>query len=87
MKEYRKKEEYYRLIKTTLALPLLPLEDARAVWRNHLKPELEELDATGEFPKYFEHQWMKLRPTLWNFYQLDHRTTNAAEAFHSFLKR
>lgn len=80
---------FRRLIRMILAVPLLPKSQASLAWSNYLKGKLEEYqdETIGKFIRYFERQWISLQQQLWNFYFMDHRTTNAAEGFHSVLKR
>jgi hypothetical protein len=89
-KEIKKDGPFRTLIRQTLALPLLPKHEAGLAWNKYLKPKLLSYDSddrTKDFVNYFDHQWMTLAPQLWNFYRMDRRGTNAAEAYHSTLQR
>jgi hypothetical protein len=84
-------KKFRSLLRQVLALPLLPKGAARETWIGRLKPELlaycENSEDIKAYCAYFDRQWMGLREELWSFYRAQVRTTNAAEAYHSFLKR
>uniref|UniRef100_A0A915ESR2 Ubiquitin-like protease family profile domain-containing protein n=1 Tax=Ditylenchus dipsaci TaxID=166011 RepID=A0A915ESR2_9BILA len=48
---------------------------------------LLDVDLVRVFVVYFEVEWMSKQFLVWNFYKEDMKTNNAAEAYHSFLKR
>uniref|UniRef100_A0A915CYE5 Dehydrogenase E1 component domain-containing protein n=1 Tax=Ditylenchus dipsaci TaxID=166011 RepID=A0A915CYE5_9BILA len=44
--KYQQDENFHRLIRMTMALSLLPKDQAASSWRDHLKPELEQSSAS-----------------------------------------
>jgi hypothetical protein len=88
-KVFEKDGPFRKVLRMTMALPLLPKHEARLVWKHYLKPKLLAYndERTKNFADYFENQWMSLAPQLWNFYRMDRRGTNPAEAYHSTLQR
>uniref|UniRef100_A0A915CM47 OTU domain-containing protein n=1 Tax=Ditylenchus dipsaci TaxID=166011 RepID=A0A915CM47_9BILA len=87
---YRVNEVFRALVRSTLAISLLPPDLVDVAWESVKKDFLElveERKLIKKFVNYFEAEWMRMNTSLWNWYREDMKTNNAAEAFHSFLKR
>uniref|UniRef100_A0A915DH84 Uncharacterized protein n=1 Tax=Ditylenchus dipsaci TaxID=166011 RepID=A0A915DH84_9BILA len=78
---YKEDEVFRSLIRAVLALPLLPPDLVELIW-DVLKSELLALEEDKILIR-----WLSKHLHLWNLYREDTRTNNAAEAYHSFLKR
>lgn len=81
---YKNNEEFKRLVRLTLALPLIDRNMMIQIW-DRLNIELKAY--SKEFVEYINTTWFTKPDNMWSFYKKDVRTTNAVEAFHSFLKK
>lgn len=88
---HNKEDQVYKWIRTISALPLLRRADFEKAW-----PHLKKFDGLNKkfhkeaslFIQYMESEWTSKAENRWNFNGLVRtRTSNAAEAFYSSLKK
>lgn len=85
---YRNEDGYKRRIRMIIALGHVPSAH-KAVALQAVRPFLDQDPRVTQFiDRYFLPNWMNGRdPLLWDFYNVEKRTNNVCESFHSALNR